>query len=270
MYLKLSDGSRLFYEIFGEKGNPAVLLLHGIGADHRMWKLQVKKYAKEGYFVIAPDLRGHGKSVRPAKLTLDDWCSDILQLMDHYCIAECNIIGVSMGGVIALKFAVQYPNRLMKLVLCDTFGEVKSFTEKIGAYGQLLSFRLFKMFNLKKSRFAKIMSSTYKAPYASIAKDYFYEVSKMADYDQLIMARNAINKIDILGELPRVSCPSLILVGDKFGKGFIKANHKLHKRLPKSEFIVIKNSMDPSNLVNPHEFDNNVLAFLKGRGASIK
>jgi pimeloyl-ACP methyl ester carboxylesterase len=54
------------------KTNPAILLLHGIGADHHMWYLQMDAFANEGYFVIVPDLLGHGKTINVSELTLED------------------------------------------------------------------------------------------------------------------------------------------------------------------------------------------------------
>ena len=81
--------------------------------------------------------------------------------------------------------------------------------------------------------------------------------------NQMILARKAINHIDVLEKLQAITIPSLIIVGAEFGQWFIEINRKIADSLPNSEFVVLEQSMDPSNLVNPVEFDRQVLRFLK-------
>jgi hypothetical protein len=73
------------------------------------------------------------------------------------------------------------------------------------------------------------------------------------DFDQLILARKAINKIDAIGKIDGARIPTLVLVGDQFGQSFIEINRKIANGIKGSTFMVLKNSMDPSSLVNPDD-----------------
>lgn len=87
-------------------------------------------------------------------------------------------------------------------------------------------------------------------------------MSQKADFDQLIRARKAINKIDAIGKIAGERIPTLILVGDQFGKSFVDINRKIAQGIKGSQFVILENSMDPSNLVNPKAFNKAVLDFL--------
>ncbi|MDZ7792961.1 MAG: alpha/beta hydrolase [Spirochaetia bacterium] len=249
-----------YYETYGNPQNSTLVLLHGIGADTNMWKHQRKIFSENGYHVIALDLLTHGKSSKMKDLSLYDWSNQITELMEYLSIEKATLIGVSMGGVIAQHFAITYPNKLANLVISDSFGELKSFKERMLGYSQILGFRIFKV--LGKKMLAKGMASTYKADYAQEAKSYFQEISLTVDLDQMIIARKAINKVDLLILLKEIDKPSLVMVGNQFGKSFIDINRKISDAL-KIELLVIEDSMDPSNLVNPVRFNELVLNFLE-------
>ncbi|MDY6940937.1 MAG: alpha/beta hydrolase [Cyanobacteriota bacterium] len=106
------------------------------------------------------------------------------------------------------------------------------------------------------------MQLTYKEDYAIRARDYFGQVSWNVDLNQMVLARKAINRLDKLENLKQVTIPTLVMVGDRLGQWFIEINRKIANSLPNSKFVILENSMDPSNLVNPVEFDRQVLEFL--------
>jgi pimeloyl-ACP methyl ester carboxylesterase len=165
-----------------------------------------------------------------------------------------------MGGVIAQSYVVNHPDKAYALVLSDTFAEVNSFKEKLPAFFHLAGLYLYKLLGHKV--LAKSMKSTYKATFAKDARDYFIQVSNRANFDQLILARKAINKIDILDQLRNLDIPTLVLVGDQFGDWFIDINRKISNAIEESQFVILKKAMDPSNLVNPNDFNSTVLDFL--------
>ena len=265
MIIENSDGTETFYRRYGnpEPGseNEALVLLHGLGADHQMWQSQVQPFVEAGYVLIAPDLLGHGRSSRVQTLSLRDWERQIVDLLREENIERCVPIGVSMGGVIAQSFAVHHPEKVSRLILSDTFGELKTISEKAGGFAQVAGFYLFRL--LGPQVLAQMMARAYKAPFAQKAQAYFRDVSKEADIDQLILARKAINQADVLEDLSTVDIPALVLVGDQFGEWFIEINRKVAEALPKSTFVILEKAMDPSNLVNPTDFNREVLTFLQ-------
>jgi len=89
-----------------------------------------------------------------------------------------------------------------------------------------------------------------------------YNQSLKANYSQLIKARQAINRVDVLSSIKKLTIPCLVTVGIGFGKAFIDINRKIADAIPNSKFIELENSMDPSPLVNPIAFNHEVLQFL--------
>ena len=96
------------------KGEPLVLL-HAIGLDWRMWRDTILPLARH-HRVIAYDLRGHGYAApAPKPLTLKRWSDDLLHLADLLKLEKFHLAGLSMGGVVALEFALEHPDRLKTL-----------------------------------------------------------------------------------------------------------------------------------------------------------
>jgi 3-oxoadipate enol-lactonase len=179
----------------------------------------------------------------------------------HNRVDKCHLVGVSMGGVIAQSFALHYPQKVQRLVLSDTFGELKTVREKLLGAAQVIGFRLYKLLGGKM--LARGMASAYKAPFARQAKTYFSQVSLSVDFDQLVLARRAINRIDAIGKIDGERLPTLVLVGDQFGRYFVEINRKIAAGIAGAKFVILPNSMDPSNLVNPDEFNREVIQFLR-------
>lgn len=109
------NGFDMYYEVRGE-GEP-LLLLHGgmgIGSDWR----HVFQSDPEGYRVLVPDLRGHGRSTSPAStFTFRQCASDVVALLDHLGIARAKAIGMSLGAKTLLHVATQQPGRIDAMVL---------------------------------------------------------------------------------------------------------------------------------------------------------
>ncbi|MEM9005928.1 MAG: alpha/beta hydrolase [Cyanobacteria bacterium P01_F01_bin.86] len=270
MELQNPDGSTTYYiTIGGDTDSPPasqhkpepLLLLHGLGADHAMWRSQMQTYPTAGFHLLIPDLFGHGRSSKLRHIALSDWHRQINWLLDHHTVEQCTLMGVSMGGVIAQSFVVEYPHRVKRLIIADSFGELRTCQEKLLGFSQVIGFRLFQLFG--KKLLVKAMESTYQTSYARVAQDYFRQVSLKVDLNQLILARRAINHIDVLTKLQDIALPALIMVGEDFGPSFITINQKIATALPQAKFVILERSRDPSNLVNSTAFDAQVLSFLK-------
>lgn len=119
-YQELPNGERIHYLDCGR--GPVVLFLHGSGSGasgHSNFKQNYPKLAERGYRVIVPDLVGYGYSSKPEdkQYHLDFFVECIAQLLDALKVSRCSLIGNSLGGAIAIKFALDFPDRLDKLVL---------------------------------------------------------------------------------------------------------------------------------------------------------
>lgn len=261
MIITNTDGTKTYLQEVGDSKNEAIVLLHGIGADNTMWMPQLQLFAEKGYYVLAPDLLGHGRSSKVNTLQLVDWENQINEMLRQLGLSQCILLGVSMGGVIAQSFAMNSPEKVSSLILSDTFGELKTLQEKALGFSQVIGFKIYKILGGKM--LAKGMASAYKASFAKQAREYFYEVSLKVDFDQLVLARKAINQIDAIGKINGEKIRTLVMVGDQFGRSFVDINRKIAEGIKGAKFVVLKKSMDPSNLVNPVDFNQEVLEFLQ-------
>ena len=113
-----------FYEDESPAGaghHAAAVLVHGHSADHRIWHYQAPALAQAGYRCVRYDVRGHGRSsVTEDGYTWEQYSADLFALLNHLQISEAHLAGSSMGGGIALQFAIDHPERTASLTLIDS------------------------------------------------------------------------------------------------------------------------------------------------------
>lgn len=258
MFIKTTDGLEIFYETYGEKGNIPIVLVHGFGADHNMWKPQIEKYPSKGFFVIVLDVRGHGKSSKVNIFEYNDCAKDINLILEHLKIEKTCLVGVSMGGNIVQQFACDFPQKVNKLVISDSFSGSSTIKEKFNAW--LASFSLKFM---PKNLLAKGFELQYKKIGREDVGEYFKNQVFKMDISQLRHIRDKVNKFNIIDRLNEIEVPTLVLTGNQFGKWFIEMGRKTAKNIKNSTFKVLKGGADPSNLVVPETFDKEVISFIQ-------
>src|SRR5437870_13614095 len=84
-----------------------------------MWEPQLSALSAE-FRLLVPDIRGFGDSQPPSAWTMEEMADDLDELLGKLAVPACDVVGVSMGGYIALAFWSKYPNRIRKLVLSNT------------------------------------------------------------------------------------------------------------------------------------------------------
>jgi 3-oxoadipate enol-lactonase len=124
-----SEGVRLFAAEDGH--GPVIVMLHGGMASH-VAALPLVAPLSSRYRVITPDLRGNGKSWSGAPLSFDRLAGDVEVLLDHLGVDRAVVGGVSGGSGVALRFALQHPDRTAALVLVKPVyaGEERGYTEQ--------------------------------------------------------------------------------------------------------------------------------------------
>jgi pimeloyl-ACP methyl ester carboxylesterase len=111
------DGARIAYESRGSANAKAIVFLHGWHARASVWQAPLLGFAAE-YHCIAPDLRGFGNSRACAgPFTVEQASDDVRALLEALAIDRAIVVGHSMGGTIAQRFAADHPERARALVL---------------------------------------------------------------------------------------------------------------------------------------------------------
>lgn len=119
-----ADGTPIAYDDFGPRDGVPVVLVHGLCASARQFADDAAYFAARGFRVLTPDVRGHGRSGRPASLdpalyTIPILADDMLAVLDHAGVGPVHWVGNSLGGIVALDLIGRVPERFRTLA---TFG----------------------------------------------------------------------------------------------------------------------------------------------------
>jgi len=107
------------YYLFNKKKSIPLVFIHGVGLDHQMWDYQTNYFNE--YSTLTYDLLGHGKTpFNKDKLSLRDFSDQLLEILDYLKIEKINLIGFSLGSLIALDFSSHFQKKVEKLILIGT------------------------------------------------------------------------------------------------------------------------------------------------------
>nr|QNO56355.1 putative aminoacrylate hydrolase RutD [Methanosarcinales archaeon ANME-1 ERB7] len=121
MKIKVND-VELYYEAHGD-GEP-IIFVHGWMDDCSAWNSQIEFFAKK-YKVIAYDHRGHGRSDKPeGDYSIQTLSNDLHTLIKELKLEKVTLVGHSMGGMTALLFTLDHPDKVSKLVSCQPYNVV--------------------------------------------------------------------------------------------------------------------------------------------------
>jgi 3-oxoadipate enol-lactonase len=119
-----ANGVRLSYRLDGAPEAPLLLLSNSLGTELGMWDSQLAEFAKR-FRVLRYDSRGHGGSeVLPGPYRIDDLGRDALALLDAVGVDRARFCGLSMGGMVGMWLGSNAPERIERLVLCNTSPQI--------------------------------------------------------------------------------------------------------------------------------------------------
>jgi pimeloyl-ACP methyl ester carboxylesterase len=258
-----TNGIATFYEDTGQ--GPVVVLVHGHGADLRLWDLQVPALVEAGYRVIRYDVRGHGRSaIPPSGYTWESYALDLHDLLDRIAVPRAHVAGLSMGGGVALQFALDFPERVSSLVLVDSTlpgfdyspeyaGAIEELVAAVRADGPRAAFeRLWLTHPLFDGvrRFPERFDLLRTMALAHAAADYLDETRYPPPERQAV---------DRLAEL---RTPTLVLVGELDIPDFQLIAEVLAGNIAGARLQVIADSGHVPPLEQPQAFNRALLGFL--------
>lgn len=269
-----TNGIVTFYEDTGE--GAAVVLIHGYGADLRLWDAQVSALASAGFRVIRYDVRGHGRSlIPPGGYTYENYAADLRDLLDRINVERpaneslgveaAHLVGLSMGGGIALQFALDFPERVISLTLVDS--ALPGFT-----YGQQAAGRIEALVEAVRTEGPRAaLENVYlQHPFFDgIRRDpeRFEFVRKIVlsfqAPDMREGGRPADYRPDLAVRLPEVVAPTLVVVGEHDIGDFRLIAEVLAENLPRARLIVMPDCWHLPPVEKPDEFNEMLISFLR-------
>jgi pimeloyl-ACP methyl ester carboxylesterase len=249
----------LEYEEVGSGGRP-FLLVHGFTGSRDDFREQLPELSRYGH-TVAVDQRGHGGSDNPgAGYTLEQLSADLLGFLDAVGIERCDLLGHSMGGMVALRFTLAHPARVASLVLMDTAPgpldlPARKWFEVGGqiarSQGMESLFSLMRKVAEKESRrpdpVLRSMERMGEDVYWSRieAKIHAMDPAAFGDLGAVLAEHD-----DVTGRLGEIACPTLIVVGEQ-DVPFRKSSDAMERGIPGARQIVIPDAVHSPQLENP-------------------
>lgn len=256
------NGTRLYYELAGT-GQPLVLI-HGFSLDHRMWNDQFERLA-QAYQVIRYDLRGFGRSALPDGRPYSH-ADDLKALLDHLGVGPTHLLGLSLGGWVALNFALVYPAATRSLVLADAvllgLGWSEEYLAAINPIWEAAS----------KTGVATARELWLRTPLIAPAAARPGAGPRLrqiiADYSgwHFVNTDPGQAEPDVLERLETIEAPTLVIVGERDMSDFQRIADTL-LQIPKARKVVVVGSGHMVNMEAPERFNDIVLDFLTKEGS---
>ena len=238
----------------------AVLLVHAIGCDHRMWE-GLGTALSPRFRVLRMDVRGHGRSnVTPRPYSLDQLADDARDLLDSLGIEKAHWVGLSMGGMIGQAFALRHPDRLRKLVLANT-------TSTYGTQGPGMWQASAKavseggMAAIKDLAMQRYFTDDFRASHSDIV-DRIGDGFLATDPAGYIACCDAIRDLDFSGDLHRITAPTLVIAGEKDVGTPVAMSKAIADAIPGAKLVVIPGAAHLSAVEDPETFNRRVADFL--------
>lgn len=250
------NGASIACQVTGQ--GPALLLLHGLGGSHEDWRRQIADLSRR-YQLVVPDLRGFGASERREPFTIHQHARDAAALLDTLKIRRAHVVGLSMGGAVAIELALTTPGRVAGLVLANTAPsfELSNWERR---YMGFLRFLLAATLGVEGV--ARMLgNSTFPAPHQARLRRRQLERASHTSRWVYIASLRALIRWNAEDRLRLIAAPTLVL-GAEHDYTNIEEKRRWATLIPNARVHMLPGSRHRSDLDTPRAFNEAVLRFL--------
>ena len=252
-----ANGVQLRYEIDGPSDGPVLALSNSLGTDVSMWAPQLPAFSKQ-FRVVRYDTRGHGASaVTPGPYTIEQLARDAIALLDGLGIERAHFCGLSMGGMVGMWLGVNAPQRINKLVLCNT-------AARIGP-PELWNTRIE---NVRKGGMEAIATAVierwFTPPFRERSASAIEPVRRTlvaTPPDGYIACCAAVRDMDQREAIARIGTPTLVIAGAQDAATPPEDGRFLAEKIPGAKYVELE-AAHLSNIEVVDGFTDAVLRFL--------
>ena len=246
-----------------DEGNgPAVLLLHMVGGSHTVWNALIPELAKE-YRVLAPDLRGHGRTPAPAgsQYSFDELEADLIRLLDAKSVDSAFVVGLSGGALLALRLTLDHASRVRGLVMVSGAAYTDNHTRSISQrWAQTLREDGRDAFGLR------LLKDLYYPDWIEEHLDFADTVRETVEKQDFGPAEHwaaAMEKFDERNRIASVRVPTLIV--QAMDDQVVDASHGriLRQSIPDSQIRILPQTGHMIPIERPAEMLEAILGFLQ-------
>lgn len=269
------DDVRVHYQEAGEVNAPALVLIHGFASSTLVWSKVFLRFANSGYRVIAVDMLGYGYSAKPknGEYTIAGQARLLTRLLDQLGIARAMFVGSSYGGAVAATCALDYADRVEKLVLVGTVNNNRPLAFKLmrvfgsPVFGDVVSPLLIGSRRLLRRRMKRVydrhswvlderrVDARHLPLRAAGTQRAIIRTVRRWDAERISRDAHLINQ------------PTLLLWGENDREIPLADGERLHAEIPGSRLIVFLNCGHLPHEEFPEAFTNVVVDFARGESA---
>jgi len=224
---------------FNDKNTVPIVFIHGVGLNNLMWEPQIK--ALKEYSTITYDLLGHGKTpFNNEEVTLADFSNQLSSVLNFLKIDKINLVGFSLGSLIALDFVSKFQNKLNKLAIIGTTYK-RTAEERSKVLERLNQAKL--NYPLSKQALKRWFSDKYLEMHPEIYDLFIKTLNKKPEdhYNFLKAYRLFANHEDDIEKIKKITIRTLVMTGSNDSGSTVAMSKSLSNDLINSNFVEINN-----------------------------
>lgn len=251
------DGTELVAR--SEGSGPPVALIHGVGADLTSWD-RVAERLHARFTVLRADLRGHGRSSRIEACRMPDFVADLAATLDAFGHPEVDLVGFSLGGLIAQWFALEHPGRVNRLVLLSTVAE-RSEAERARVLERADKVRDEGIASVVSAAEDRWFTPAFKA--ANPGKVALrLEQLKANDHRSYAAAYRVFAEADEGIDFTRIRQPTLVMTGENDIGSNTRMARRMHEAIAGSRLVILPELRHSVLMEAPDLIADHLLEFL--------
>ena len=247
------------YQITAPGRGNAVLCIHGLGSSTKDWEPQIGALSRH-HTVITYDVRGHGETAKPrGRYSVKQFADDAAALIEHLEPGPVHVLGISMGGMIALQLAVDFPRLVRSLIIVNSGPEMilRTWKQRIAIYQRFVIVRLMGMRKMGQVLAGVLLPK----PEHAAERATFVDRWARNDPAAYLRALRALIGWSVSDRLSSIACPTLVVSADQ---DYTPVAYKEYytRSIPGARLAVVADSRHMLPVEKPNEFNAVVTAFL--------
>jgi pimeloyl-ACP methyl ester carboxylesterase len=257
----IEPGLTIHYQDYNNTGTPGIVLLHGLGANCDSWQLQIPALIDAGYHVVVPDMRGFGQSSYPGgRNNPRIMAGDIAKLLEGLSLAEIHLVGISLGGTVALEMIIAKPELIKSLVITNSFAKLrpKKFSLWFFYAIRMLLVHLVGI----ETQADYVADRLFPDPGQEVLQSTFNAQICQSNPSGYRSTMRSLAFFDVSKEVSKINKPTLIITGENDTVVPPKSQNELANLIPGSEQKIIKDAGHAVTVEKPGEYNLLLLDFL--------
>ncbi len=243
--------SEIYYHVYQQGEKPAVVLIHGAGGSHLSWPSEIRRM--RGFRIFALDLPGHGKSAGGGQQSIEGYAQAIVNWLEAVGLYRPVFVGHSMGGAIALRLALDYPERVTALALLGSAAKLQVNPVLLEEASNPETFP-----NAVEKVIAWSFGPDAPINLTTLVVRRMLETRPSVLYNDFL----ACNAFDVTHLLTQIQHPALIICGERDRMTPLRHSQFLASRLAKARLEIIPGAGHMVMLEKPAEVASRLRQFL--------